>query len=53
MPLVIEHEEHFVERAADVERYRRTRVLDAARESNVQFGEGGVGTFSNGKLTDG
>lgn len=44
-----------VERGADVE----TRVRDVARfwsqgvlnpESNVQFGEGGAGTFSDGKL---
>lgn len=38
-------------RAADVERFRKTGVLDT--ESNVQFGEGGAGTFSDGKLTTG
>lgn len=39
------------ERAADVERFWATGVLDTA--SNVQFGEGGAGTFSDGKLTTG
>lgn len=38
-------------RAEDVERFRRTGVLNT--ESNVQFGEGGAGTFSDGKLTTG
>ena len=36
------------ERAAAVEKYWREGVLDPA--SNVQFGEGGAGTFSDGKL---
>ncbi len=50
-PLVIERGAPVEERTADVERYHRTRVLDTA--SNVQFGEGGAGTFSDGKLTTG
>lgn len=50
-PLVIERGAPVEERVADVERYHRTRVLDV--ESNVQFGEGGAGTFSDGKLTTG
>lgn len=50
-PLVIERGAPVEERTADVERYHRTRVLDT--ESNVQFGEGGAGTFSDGKLTTG
>ncbi len=37
------------ERVQDVARFWREGVLDA--ESNVQFGEGGAGTFSDGKLT--
>ena len=39
------------ERTADVERFWATGVLDTT--SNVQFGEGGAGTFSDGKLTTG
>jgi uncharacterized FAD-dependent dehydrogenase len=38
-------------RTAAVERAWRTGVPD--RQSNVQFGEGGAGTFSDGKLTTG
>jgi uncharacterized protein len=37
------------ERARDVSRFWRDGTL--AGESNVQFGEGGAGTFSDGKLT--
>lgn len=37
------------ERVQDVARFWREGALDA--ESNVQFGEGGAGTFSDGKLT--
>jgi uncharacterized FAD-dependent dehydrogenase len=37
------------ERARDVSRFWRDGTLLA--ESNVQFGEGGAGTFSDGKLT--
>ena len=36
------------ERSADVARFWETGVLDTS--SNVQFGEGGAGTFSDGKL---
>lgn len=50
-PLVIERGASVEERAADIERYQQTRKLDT--ESNVQFGEGGAGTFSDGKLTTG
>ncbi len=39
------------ERTADIDLYHRTRVLNT--RSNVQFGEGGAGTFSDGKLTTG
>jgi uncharacterized protein len=37
------------ERARDVSRFWRDGTLSG--ESNVQFGEGGAGTFSDGKLT--
>lgn len=39
------------DRAADVERFWQTGVLDPG--SNVQFGEGGAGAFSDGKLNTG
>ena len=38
-------------RTAEVERFWQTGALDSV--SNVQFGEGGAGTFSDGKLTTG
>lgn len=38
-------------RMMDVERLRSEGVLNP--ESNIQFGEGGAGTFSDGKLTTG
>lgn len=51
MPLVIERGKPAGERKADVEEFFRTGVLDP--DSNVQFGEGGAGTFSDGKLNTG
>ena len=48
-PIVIERGKKVEERAKDVEEFWRTGVLNT--ESNVQFGEGGAGTFSDGKLT--
>ena len=39
------------ERKADVEKFWETGILNT--DSNVQFGEGGAGTFSDGKLTTG
>ena len=48
-PLLIERGKAVDERARDVERFWRDGVLDP--ESNAQFGEGGAGTFSDGKLT--
>ena len=50
-PILLERGGSVEERAEDVERFRRTRVLDT--DSNVQFGEGGAGAFSDGKLTTG
>ena len=49
--LLLERGRPVEERTADVERFWATGVLDPA--SNVQFGEGGAGTFSDGKLTTG
>ena len=50
-PLLIERGAPVEERTADVAAYHETRKLNTA--SNVQFGEGGAGTFSDGKLTCG
>ena len=47
-PLVIERGSEAQQRKADVEAFWETGVLDT--RSNVQFGEGGAGTFSDGKL---
>ncbi len=47
-PLVAERGRPVDERAADVRLFMETGALDP--ESNVQFGEGGAGTFSDGKL---
>ena len=48
-PLVLERGESMEERVASVERFMGTGVLN--ERSNIQFGEGGAGTFSDGKLT--
>ena len=50
-PIVLERGRDVDERTADVERFWQTGQL--SRSSNVQFGEGGAGTFSDGKLTTG
>lgn len=47
-PLVIERGKEAEKRKEDVEKFWRTGVLDPS--SNVQFGEGGAGAFSDGKL---
>ncbi len=47
-PLLIERGSDVDRRKADVEKFWRDGVLNP--ESNVQFGEGGAGTFSDGKL---
>lgn len=48
-PVVLERGESVEKRTASVDRYWKEGMLQA--ESNVQFGEGGAGTFSDGKLT--
>lgn len=50
-PIVIERGSAVDERTRDVDTFWTTRKLNT--ESNVQFGEGGAGTFSDGKLTTG
>ena len=47
-PILLERGKCIEEREADVEHFWKTGVLNTA--SNVQFGEGGAGTFSDGKL---
>ncbi len=47
-PLLLERGRCVEERQRDVERFWETGRLDPS--SNVQFGEGGAGTFSDGKL---
>ena len=46
---LIERGQPVEQRALDVQAFWKDGALDA--ESNVQFGEGGAGTFSDGKLT--
>ena len=50
-PIVLERGADVDERTGDVEYFWRTGRLPST--SNVQFGEGGAGTFSDGKLTTG
>lgn len=47
-PLLIDRGDAVRERVACVERFRSQGILDP--ESNIQFGAGGAGTFSDGKL---
>lgn len=47
-PIVIERGQDVEKRASDVETFMKTGVLDV--NSNIQFGAGGAGTFSDGKL---
>ena len=46
---IIERGQPVEQRAVDVQQFWKNGVLNP--ESNVQFGEGGAGTFSDGKLT--
>ena len=47
-PVLIDRGGSIAERAADVSRFREDGILNS--ESNIQFGAGGAGTFSDGKL---
>ncbi|HEY9421288.1 MAG TPA: NAD(P)/FAD-dependent oxidoreductase [Thermoanaerobaculia bacterium] len=47
-PIILERGKEVRERTVDTFGLWRKRILDP--ESNVQFGEGGAGTFSDGKL---
>ena len=50
-PIVLERGQDALSRRAAVERFRAGGAFDP--ENNVQFGEGGAGTFSDGKLNTG
>lgn len=47
-PIIIERGGSVAKRSADVDEFYRTHILNT--ESNIQFGAGGAGTFSDGKL---
>ena len=50
-PIVFERGASVEERKSDIESFWETGILNTT--SNVQFGEGGAGTFSDGKLNTG
>ena len=50
-PIIIEKGRDVNKRTEDVNRYKKDGVIDPS--SNIQFGEGGAGTFSDGKLNTG
>jgi len=47
-PLIFERGKKIEERSIDIQRFIDERVLNP--ESNIQFGEGGAGSYSDGKL---
>jgi len=47
-PLIFERGNRIEERSLDVQRFMQEREINA--ESNIQFGEGGAGSYSDGKL---
>lgn len=51
VPVIIEQGSRVEKREKDVLEYQKTGIVN--ERSNVQFGEGGAGTFSDGKLTTG
>ena len=50
-PIILERGKSVEARQKDIESFQKTGILNP--ESNVQFGEGGAGTFSDGKLNSG
>lgn len=50
-PIVLERGKAVEERREAIYAFHRTKILDP--NSNIQFGEGGAGTFSDGKLNTG
>jgi uncharacterized FAD-dependent dehydrogenase len=47
-PIIFERGEKIEERTREVQKFKKQRVLNP--ESNIQFGEGGAGSFSDGKI---
>jgi hypothetical protein len=47
-PIIFERGKKIEERSLDVQKFITEKVLDP--ESNIQFGEGGAGSYSDGKL---
>lgn len=47
-PILLERGGSIKERIASVKKFKSTRILDT--DCNIQFGAGGAGTFSDGKL---
>ncbi|MFA5780594.1 MAG: dehydrogenase [Elusimicrobiota bacterium] len=47
-PVIFERGKKIEERSVDVQRFIKERILNP--ESNIQFGEGGAGSYSDGKL---
>ena len=47
-PLIFERGKNIEERSEDVRRFIKEKTLNP--ESNIQFGEGGAGSYSDGKL---
>jgi len=47
-PIIFERGKKLEERSLDVQKFRKEKLLDP--ESNIQFGEGGAGAYSDGKL---
>ncbi len=47
-PIIFERGKKLEERHSDVQKFMREKVLNP--ESNIQFGEGGAGSYSDGKL---
>lgn len=50
-PIILEQGADVEQRIKDVEEFKKNRKLNTL--SNIQFGEGGAGTFSDGKLNTG
>ncbi|MFH1825727.1 MAG: FAD-dependent protein [bacterium] len=48
-PIIFERGKKIEERMADIDSFEKNKELDP--DSNVQFGEGGAGAYSDGKLT--
>ena len=50
-PIILERGKQVEERIKDVEEFIKNKKFNIS--SNIQFGEGGAGTFSDGKLNTG